>query len=135
MPLYLSLLFKVMKEKGTHEGCIEQLDTLYDILYGGKDTGTAVERLRHQLLADGRTVELVDEAGRLRADYKEMAPEVQGEVVALWPQVTNENLYEISDLAGYKADFLRLFGFGVDGVDYDADVATDVAIPNLVDMT
>ena len=135
MPLYLSLLFKVMKERGTHEGCIEQLDTLYDIVYGGKDSGTAVERLRHQLLADGRTVELVDEAGRLRADYKEMAPDVQAEVVALWPQVTNENLYEISDLAGYKADFLRLFGFGVEGVDYEADVATDVAIPDLVDMT
>jgi len=135
MPLYLSLLFKVMKERGTHEGCIEQLDTLYDILYGGKDSGTAVERLRHQLLADGRTVELVDEAGRLRADYKEMAPDVQAEVVALWPQVTNENLYEISDLAGYKADFLRLFGFGVEGVDYEADVATDVAIPDLVDLT
>ena len=135
MPLYLSLLFKVMKERGTHEGCIEQLDTLYDILYGGKDSGAAVERLRHQLLADGRTVELVDEAGRLRADYKEMAPDVQSEVVALWPQVTNENLYEISDLAGYKADFLRLFGFGVEGVDYEADVATDVSIPDLVDMT
>lgn len=135
MPLYLSLLFKVMKERGTHEGCIEQLDTLYDIIYGGKDSGAAVERLRHQLLADGRTVELVDEAGRLRADYKEMAPDVQSEVVALWPQVTNENLYEISDLAGYKADFLRLFGFGVDGVDYEADVATDVTIPNLVDLT
>ena len=87
------------------------------------------------MLADGRTVELVDEAGRLRADYKEMAPDVQGEVVALWPQVTNENLYEISDLAGYKADFLRLFGFGVEGVDYEADVATDVAIPDLVDLT
>jgi len=135
MPLYLSLLFKVMKERGTHEGCIEQLDTLYDIIYGGKESGTAVERLRHQLLADGRTVELVDEAGRLRADYKEMAPDVQAEVVALWPQVTNENLYEITDLAGYKADFLRLFGFGVDGVDYEADVATDVAIPKLVDLT
>ncbi|MDF2818799.1 MAG: trans-2-enoyl-CoA reductase [Stenotrophomonas rhizophila] len=135
MPLYLSLLFKVMKERGTHEGCIEQLDTLYDIIYGGKESGAAADRLRHQLLADGRTVELVDEAGRLRADYKEMAPDVQAEVVALWPQVTNENLYEISDLAGYKADFLRLFGFGVDGVDYEADVATDVAIPNLVDLT
>ena len=135
MPLYLSLVFKVMKERGTHEGCIEQLDTLYDILYGGKDSGAAVERLRHQLLADGRTVELVDEAGRLRADYKEMAPDVQSEVVALWPQVTNENLYEISDLAGYKADFLRLFGFGVEGVDYEADVATDVSIPDLVDLT
>jgi len=135
MPLYLSLLFKVMKERGTHEGCIEQLDTLYDIIYGGKESGAAADRLRHQLLADGRTVELVDEAGRLRADYKEMAPDVQAEVVALWPQVTNENLYEISDLAGYKADFLRLFGFGVDGVDYEADVATDVVIPNLVDLT
>lgn len=135
MPLYLSLLFKVMKERGTHEGCIEQLDTLYDILYGGKESGAAADRLRHQLLADGRTVELVDEAGRLRADYKEMAPDVQSEVVALWPQVTNENLYEISDLAGYKADFLRLFGFGVEGVDYEADVATDVAIPDLVDLT
>jgi len=135
MPLYLSLLFKVMKAKGTHEGCIEQLDTLYDILYGGKDAGTATERLRHDLVTDGgRKVALIDDAGRLRADYKEMAPEVQGEVVALWPQVTNENLYEISDLAGYKADFLRLFGFGIEGVDYDADVSPDVKIPNLVEM-
>ena len=136
MPLYLSLLFKVMKAKGTHEGCIEQLDTLYDILYGGKAEGTAAERLRHDLVTDGgRKVELIDADGRLRADYKEMAPEVQGEVVALWPQVTDDNLYQISDLAGYKADFLRLFGFGVEGVDYDADVATDVQIPDLVDLT
>ncbi|MCC7633581.1 enoyl-ACP reductase FabV [Stenotrophomonas rhizophila] len=136
MPLYLSLLFKVMKAKGTHEGCIEQLDTLYDILYGGKADGTASERLRHDLVTDGGgKVELIDTDGRLRADYKEMAPEVQGEVVALWPQVTDENLYQISDLAGYKADFLRLFGFGVEGVDYDADVATDVQIPDLVDLT
>ena len=64
-----------------------------------------------------------------------MAADVQGKVVALWPQVTNENLYEISDLAGYKADFLRLFGFGVEGVDYEADVNPDVKIGNLVDMT
>ncbi|MBD8694931.1 enoyl-ACP reductase FabV [Stenotrophomonas sp. CFBP 13718] len=136
MPLYLSLLFKVMKEKGTHEGCIEQLDVLYDILYGGKDEGTAVDRLRRELIdADGRTVPLIDADGRLRADYKEMVPEVQAEVLALWPQVTNENLYQISDLAGYKADFLRLFGFGVEGVDYDADVDPDVKIDNLVDMT
>ncbi|MBD7953182.1 trans-2-enoyl-CoA reductase family protein [Stenotrophomonas sp. Sa5BUN4] len=136
MPLYLSLLFKVMKEKGTHEGCIEQLDVLYDILYGGKAEGTAVERLRHELTdADGRHIELIDDAGRLRADYKEMAPGVQAEVLELWPQVTDENLYEISDLEGYKADFLRLFGFGVEGVDYDADVDPDVKIDNLVDMT
>ncbi|GAB3045872.1 enoyl-ACP reductase FabV [Stenotrophomonas tumulicola] len=136
MPLYLSLLFKVMKEKGTHEGCIEQLDVLYDILYGGKAEGTAVDRLRHDLVdGQGRPVALIDGEGRLRADYKEMAPEVQAEVLALWPQVTNENLYEISDLAGYKADFLRLFGFGVEGVDYDADVDPDVKIANLVDLT
>ena len=136
MPLYLSLLFKVMKAEGTHEGCIEQLDTLYDILYGGTSEGTAVERLRTALTtADGRQVALIDEEGRLRADYKEMAPAVQREVVALWPQVTDGNLYEISDLAGYKADFLRLFGFGVDGVDYEADVDPDVRIPDLIDLT
>ncbi|NIJ69764.1 enoyl-ACP reductase FabV [Xanthomonas sp. 60] len=136
MPLYLSLLFKVMKAEGTHEGCIEQLDTLYDILYGGTAEGTAVERLRTTLTADdGRQIALMDEEGRLRADYKEMSPAVQRQVVALWPQVTDANLYEISDLAGYKADFLRLFGFGVDGVDYEADVDPEVRIPDLIDLT
>lgn len=136
MPLYLSLLFKVMKERGTHEGCIEQLAVLYDILYGGSAEGTAVERLRHERVdAAGRRVALIDAEGRLRADYKEMDPLVQEAVLALWPRVTNENLYQISDLAGYKADFLRLFGFGVEGVDYDADVDPDVRIDNLVDMT
>lgn len=136
MPLYLSLLFKVMKTEGTHEGCIEQLDTLYDILYGGTAEGTAVERLRTTLTTDdGRQIALMDEEGRLRADYKEMSPAVQRQVVALWPQVTDANLYEISDLAGYKADFLRLFGFGVDGVDYEADVDPDVRIPDLIDLT
>ena len=83
----------------------------------------------------GRGIGHLDDEGRLRADYKEMAPEVQGRVVELWPQVTNENLYQISDLAGYKADFLRLFGFGIDGVDYDADVNPDVKIDNLADLT
>lgn len=136
MPLYLSLLFKVMKTEDTHEGCIEQLDTLYDILYGGTAEGTAVERLRTTLTTDdGRQIALMDEEGRLRADYKEMSPAVQRQVVALWPQVTDANLYEISDLAGYKADFLRLFGFGVDGVDYEADVDPDVRIPDLIDLT
>lgn len=135
MPLYLSLLFKVMKEEGTHEGCIEQLDTLYDILYNGPQGGAnAADHIRPALVdGKGRDVALVDAEGRLRADYKEMAPEVQGKVLQLWPQVTNENLYEISDLAGYKADFLRLFGFGIDGVDYEADVNPDVAIPGIVE--
>ena len=113
MPLYLSLLFKVMKEKGTHEGCIEQVQGLFaESLYG------STPRL--------------DAEGRLRADYKELAPDVQARVVELWPQVTSENIHELTDFAGYKTEFLRLFGFAVEGVDYEADVNPDVGIPNLV---
>ncbi|NWB30017.1 enoyl-ACP reductase FabV [Pseudomonas gingeri] len=113
MPLYLSLLFKVMKEQGVHEGCIEQVYGLYkDSLYS--------------------PTPILDEDGRLRADYKELAPEVQDLVGKLWDQVTSENLNELTDFVGYKAEFLRLFGFGVEGVDYDADVSPDVAIANLI---
>ncbi|CAH2774226.1 MAG: Enoyl-[acyl-carrier-protein] reductase [NADH] (EC, FabV =_ refractory to triclosan [uncultured Paraburkholderia sp.] len=115
MPLYLSLLFKVMKEKGTHEGCIEQVYGLYkDSLYGAKPH--------------------IDGEGRLRADYKELDPEVQDKVQALWNQVTNDNIYELTDFSGYKTDFLRLFGFEIAGVDYDADVNPDVQIPKLVQL-
>lgn len=113
MPLYLSLLFKIMKAQGTHEGCIEQVYGLYkDSLYGATP--------------------IVDEEGRLRADYKELAPEVQNQVQALWNEVVTENVYELTDFVGYKADFLRLFGFQIAGVDYDADVNPNVQIPNLV---
>lgn len=113
MPLYLSLLFKVMKANGTHEGCIEQIYGLYkDSLYGATPH--------------------LDEEGRVRTDQKELSPQVQGEVSALWGRVTDENLYELTDFAGYKHEFLRLFGFEVDGVDYDADVNPDVPIPHLV---
>lgn len=113
MPLYLSLLFKVMKAKGTHEGCIEQVYGLYaDSLYGSSPH--------------------IDDEGRLRADYKELAPDVQAQVLALWPQVTSENIHALTDFAGYKTEFLRLFGFAVEGVDYEADVNPDVEIPNLV---
>lgn len=113
MPLYLSLLFKAMKKAGTHEGCIEQVDGLYrDSLYNDKP--------------------IVDEEGRLRADYKELAPEIQNEVAALWDKVTDDNLYELTDFSGYKLDFLRLFGFGVEGVDYEADVNPEVPISKLV---
>ena len=113
MPLYLSLLFKVMKEQGTHEGCIEQLDELY----------------RNSLCS---ATPVLDDEGRLRADYKELAPEVQDRVKALWNEVTNENLHELTDFAGYKQDFLRLFGFGLQGVDYGADVAVEVDIPGVI---
>ena len=115
MPLYLSLLFKVMKQAGTHEGCIEQVDGLYrDSLYNAQP--------------------ILDEEGRLRADYKELAPEVQEPVAAQWDLVTNENLYETTDFAGYKADFLQLFGFGIPGVDYEADVNPEVNIKTLVQV-
>ena len=115
MPLYLSLLFKVMKAKGTHEGCIEQVYGLYkDSMYG--------------------TTPHIDEEGRLRADYKELDPEVQARVQELWTQVTNDNIYELTDFSGYKTDFLRLFGFEIAGVDYEADVNPDVQIPGLVQL-
>ncbi|MBG3898620.1 trans-2-enoyl-CoA reductase family protein [Pseudomonas aeruginosa] len=113
MPLYLSLLFKVMKEQGTHEGCIEQVDGLYrESLYGAEPR--------------------LDEEGRLRADYKELQPEVQSRVEELWDKVTNENLYELTDFAGYKSEFLNLFGFEVAGVDYEQDGNPDVQIANLI---
>ncbi len=115
MPLYLSLLFKVMKEKGTHEGCIEQVYGLFkDSLYSASP--------------------ILDDTGRLRADYKELQPEVQDEVSALWPTVTDENLNQLTDFVGYKTEFMHLFGFGLDGVDYEADVNPDVKINNLVQM-
>lgn len=107
MPLYMSILFKVMKEKGTHEGCIEQLQRLFtECLYSDNPR--------------------LDEAGRYRVDNKELDPEVQAEVEKIWPQVTEENLMEITDYKTYNADFLKLFGFGLDGVDYDADVSPQV---------
>lgn len=107
MPLYISLVYKVMKEEGTHEGCIEQLYRLYtEGLY------TDSPRL--------------DSDNRLRMDDKEMRQETQAKIEKLWPEVTAENLFELSDYKGYQADFLKLFGFGVEGVDYDADTSPQV---------
>jgi len=111
MPLYLALLFKVMKAEGTHEGCIEQVyGLLKESLYGAEP--------------------YVDDEGRLRADRKELAAHVQKEVEDNWPQVTSENLMTISDFAGYQREFMNLFGFEVDGVDYDAEVDPNVKIAN-----
>ncbi len=113
MPLYLSLLFRVMKAEGTHEGCIEQIDQLFrDSLYGSQP--------------------VMDDEGRLRADTRELQPHVQQAVMELWDQVTSENIHELTDFRGYKHEFLKLFGFEVDGVDYEADVDPVVPIRNLV---
>jgi enoyl-[acyl-carrier protein] reductase/trans-2-enoyl-CoA reductase (NAD+) len=110
MPLYISIAFKVMKELGLHEGTIEQLDRLFR------------ERMYR---ADGAQAE-VDEESRLRLDDWELKPEVQAAAKAIWPQVTTENLFELTDYASYKHEFLKLFGFERDDVDYDAEVDPDV---------
>jgi enoyl-[acyl-carrier protein] reductase/trans-2-enoyl-CoA reductase (NAD+) len=104
MPLYLAILFKVMKEQGTHEGCIEQIQRLFkECLYSSNPR--------------------LDDAGRYRVDELELDPAVQSKVEKIWDQVTEENLFELTDFAGYKAEFLRLFGFGIDSVDYDAETS------------
>lgn len=114
MPLYLSLLFKVMKEEGTHEGCIEQVYGLY----------------KECLYPDGEPT--LDDAGRLRMDGKELLPHIQQKIEGLWPQVTTENIDVLTDYAGYNSEFLKLFGFNVDGVDYESDVSTEVVLNGLV---
>lgn len=115
IPLYISLLYKIMKEEGIHEGCIEQIQRLFqNRLYTGKDVP-------------------LDEAGRIRIDDWEMREDVQSRITTLWKDATTENLPSIGDLAGYKTDFLNLFGFDVPGVNYQADVNEMVAIPGLVE--
>ncbi|HAR08483.1 MAG TPA: bifunctional NADH-specific enoyl-ACP reductase/trans-2-enoyl-CoA reductase, partial [Cobetia sp.] len=97
-----------MKEKGLHEGTIEQLNRFYaERFYGEGEIAT-------------------DESGRLRLDDWELKDDVQQACQELWPQVTSDNLFDITDYASYKQEFLKLFGFTRDDVDYDADVATDV---------
>ena len=101
VPLYISLLFKVMKEKNCHEGCIEQITRLFaDQMYNGKALN-------------------YDDGGRVRIDDWEMREDVQAEVAALWPKVSTGNLGEVSDIEGYRSDFLKLFGFGLPGIDYN----------------
>ena len=113
IPLYISLLYKTMKAQGIHEGCIEQMQRLYsDRLYSGKAIPT-------------------DEKGRIRIDDWEMRDEVQDQVATLWKVATTENLSEIGDLAGYKKDFDSLFGFGFEGVDYQAETSEIVFVPSI----
>ena len=105
VPLYISILFGVMKRAGTHEGCIEQMVRMMERIYGET---------------------LVDKAGRLRLDDWEMEPAVQREVADIWERVTQDNLDELCDIQSYRDDFYRLFGFGVPGVDYSADVPSEL---------
>ncbi len=112
MPLYIAMVYKVMKEKGLHEGTIDQLNRLFgEFLYPPGAQGGEMA---------------TDDAGRLRLDDWELRDDVQQACKALWPRVTTENLFEITDYAGYKHEFLKLFGFERDDVDYEADVNPDV---------
>ena len=109
MPLYLSILFKEMKAAGTHEGCIEQLGRLFkECIY------SPAPRL--------------DNDQRFRVDELELLPQMQAKIESIWPQVTTENLHELSDFDAYKSEFLRLFGFGIDTVDYSEDVSPLVEV-------
>ena len=103
IPLYISLLYKIMKAEGVHEGCIEQIQRLFEQrLYTGNEIPT-------------------DDKGRIRIDDWEMRTDIQEKIKVLWEKATSENLTEIGDLAGYKKDFLNLFGFGFNNVDYNTD--------------
>jgi enoyl-[acyl-carrier protein] reductase/trans-2-enoyl-CoA reductase (NAD+) len=113
IPLYISLLYRIMKEEGIHEGCIEQIQRLYqERLYTGNEVP-------------------VDEKGRIRIDDLEMRPDVQEKVAKLWIEAVTKNLSEIGDLEGYRKDFYNLFGFDVAGVDYKADANEVVNIESI----
>ena len=104
MPLYLSMVFKVMKEKGLHEGCMEQVQRLFATgLYG--DTAE------------------MDDGNRFRIDDWELREDIQQACRDMWPQITSENLFDMTDYQYYKDEFLKLFGFGIESVDYEADVS------------
>ncbi len=110
VPLYIAILYKVMKAHGTHEGCIEQICRLFaEQMYNGKSPA-------------------FDEAGRARVDDWEMRPEIQDAVRQIWPAVTTENLGTETDIAGYRSEFLKLFGFGLSGVNYEAETEPHIAM-------
>ena len=114
IPLYISLLYKIMKEEGIHEGCIEQIQRLFqNRLYLGTDIPT-------------------DEKGRIRIDDWEMRADVQEKVAKVWEQATTESLSGIGDLEGYRKDFHNLFGFGFEGVNYESDTNEMVGVSSIV---
>ena len=112
VPLYISILYKEMKAKGLHEGCIEQIERLFS----------------DRLYADDRQL---DESGRIRIDDWEMRDDIQAAVAKIWSTVSNENFADVADFKGYQNEFLKLFGFGIDGVDYDAESDPATAVPSL----
>jgi enoyl-[acyl-carrier protein] reductase/trans-2-enoyl-CoA reductase (NAD+) len=113
VPLYIALLFKVMKEKGTHEGCIEQIYRLFkDHLYASNPPAKDAE-------------------GYIRIDDLEMKADVQSQIMHLWPQVTTENLMQLADVEGYRNDFYQLFGFNMEGVNYETDVNPVINIESI----
>ena len=105
MPLYLSMVFKVMKESNVHEGCIEQIDRLFR-------TALCSDEVQY------------DEANRYRMDDLELRGDIQARCKAIWEQVSDDNVFETTDYAYYKTEFLKLFGFGIEGIDYELDVDT-----------
>ena len=112
VPLYISILFKVMKARGTHEDCIEQMVRLFNERIYGDDSK-------------------LDSEGRIRVDDWEMEPDVQQAVATIWPEIGSETLFAKSDYKGYQENFLKLFGFGIEGVDYAKDVDIELDLPSL----
>ena len=113
VPLYISLLYKVMKEKNLHEGCIEQIWRLFNNFVYGAETVS------------------LDSHDRIRIDDWEMRDDVQKAVAELWAKISTDNISSISDLEGCRADFYKLFGFGFPGINYDADVNIELNIPSI----
>lgn len=112
VPLYISILYKIMKEEGIHEGCIEQVYRLFlEELYSGN--------LK------------LDEAGRIRVDDLEMRQDVQEKVLQQWNKINSDNIEKLSDIEGYREDFFRLFGFGIKGIDYSVETNVEVQIPSV----
>ncbi len=116
VPLYMAALYKVMKIKGTHEGCIEQIDRLFrDFLYNGTDDI------------------LLDSEGRIRTDEREMDPNTQETALKLFADVETDTLQEDLNISDYQAEFYKLFGFGVEGVAYDDEVEIVVPVPSIIE--
>ncbi|WP_040197776.1 enoyl-ACP reductase FabV [Candidatus Soleaferrea massiliensis] len=112
VPLYISILYRIMKDLGSHEGCIEQIHRLYaEKLFGS-----------HPVL---------DEDGLIRMDDWEMRPEVQEKVTEVWNRIDDGSLESLADLEGYWEDFYQMFGFQIPGIDYQQDIDIDAPIPSL----